>query len=74
MNHQNRETVAVQLVSNLGSQLRNASWPHEEVVCVLLHALRLAEELSAATHAKSARRDALDRIEACKAELQRRAG
>lgn len=74
MNAANREAVAQQLVGNLGDQLRNAGWPHEEVVCVLLHALQLAEQLSAATHAKSARPDAMARIEACKAELQRRAG
>lgn len=74
MNPANREAVAHQLVANLGLQLRNAGWPHEEVVCVLLHALQLAEELSLVTHRQSARKDALERIEACKAELQRRAG
>lgn len=81
MTFEEREVVAVNVVAVLGQEMRQAGKTHEEVVCVLLHAVRLAEQLSASVESSSAGqlRPACvpvpsQVIASCRAELQRRAG
>lgn len=79
MNHAQRQAVAVSIVSDLGAELRAGGHGYEEVVCVLLHALHLAETIGTATEHRSALRPAgvpttSQVIAACKTELGRRAG
>jgi hypothetical protein len=79
VNHREREAAGLAIVDTLGAELRAAGHNYEEIICVLLHALRLAEAIGAATERRSALRPpgmptASQVIANCKAELARRAG
>lgn len=79
MTYEERERIARDVVIGLGLSLRESGQPHEEVACVLAHALRLAEWRSSHTTLVCPPRpagvpSAQETIDACKAELRRRAG